>query len=93
MNGGALKESLQVLSDSMSTVDSCINTVCKGKRVRITSKFNGQEIGRSKPPLTGHIFTVTHAFYDAAHVVLWLDMDRGRYSTNAVGLEDVEFVE
>lgn len=47
-----------------------------GRTVRVLSRFNGQMFGRSKKPLTGRTFKVTHVSTSCGRVHLLLEGTR-----------------
>lgn len=49
---------LRSLNEQSTALAETANNILKGRRVRITSKFNGQPMGRSKKPLTGKAVSI-----------------------------------
>jgi hypothetical protein len=78
-----LKAMQQVMEINQDAQEAII-----GKKVRITSNYNGQPYGRSRPSLRGKIFTVSGVEIGARCTFLWLKDQR-----LSIDLDDVEFVE
>lgn len=57
----------------------------KGRKIRITSNWNGQPWGRSKPKKTGHVYTVRSGSLDPQWgIYLWLEGERLSIRENEV---------
>lgn len=86
--GQAAKMASLILAGEMEHANDQINGMLKGRKVRILSDYNGQDMGTSRPSLKGRVFTVTWACYDRGSVTVGLDGPR--HLTNAVDLKEVE---
>lgn len=62
--------------------------LCKGREIRILSKFNGQPCGCSRPVLTGKVFTVGAVCIDHGAAFV-LPGKSGAYAK----IDEVEFLE
>lgn len=91
--GTAVRMAAEGLAEEMARLDRNINDMLAGRRVRITSDYNGQPYGSSRPSLRGKEYCVRAAFFSGEggyrpEITLWLDGPD--HLTNAVRLDEVE---
>ena len=53
------------LQEDIKEIKDKISKILIGRKVRVISDYNGQPHGKSKPKLTGKIFTITHYVDDS----------------------------
>jgi hypothetical protein len=87
---GTTAELFGRLIGAATAIQTAASMLAKGKRVKIVSAYNGQDYGRSKPPLTGQIFEVTSIHIDALHHGGFLFIKGQRLG---LGFDEVEWVE
>lgn len=83
------KDNLQMLAESYMALQEQANAIALGKKVRITSEFNGQQFGRSKKSLKGKVVTVNSvSLYEDGEVSFFSWEIPGA----GFGLDECEFV-
>lgn len=91
MNDGihGTKVRLITLADNYRTLQEQANAIALGKKVRITSGFNGQQFGRSKKSLKGKVVTVNSvSLYEDGEVSFFSWEIPGA----GFGLDECEFI-
>lgn len=89
----ALRCSLDADRRAAQQVQDAARKLVVGKRVRVTSKFNGQPYGRSRPPLTGKILIIDSVFLDGSEVSFTGHHEDGSWLHAGFSLSDIEFLE
>jgi hypothetical protein len=84
-------DSIKTIVDGISALSKQAAALLVGKRVRIISKYNGQQYGSSRKPLTGHEANVCSVSIDRFGCHVWLE--GLHYGYPALELREVEFVD